>query len=130
MWKLDRPVRDAGSTYRTCISRVKNALLKARLETIEQYVIDASAAFEAAAATTTLHSLAHSALVGGKVTPAEMSEVYTYRLAKKGAAGRAIYDELMAIPAHGRCPCADTGLSLRSTIIFRRRIIRPWRSRR
>jgi hypothetical protein len=103
MWKLERPVIDAGSTYRTCISRVKNALLKVRLEAMEPRVIEASTAFEAAAATATLHTLARSALVG-RVTSAEMSDVYTYRLAKKGAAGRAIYDELMAAPAHGRCP--------------------------
>jgi hypothetical protein len=104
MWKLDRPINSAGSTYLACVSRVRNAGLKARLEAVEQDVIDASDAFEVAAATAALHTLAHTALVGGDITKVEMSAVYTYRFAKKGAPGRAIYDELMAAPAHGRCP--------------------------
>jgi hypothetical protein len=38
------------------------------------------------------------------VTADEMSAIYTGRMAKKGGPGRSIYDELMATPAHGRCP--------------------------
>jgi hypothetical protein len=62
MWKLDKPVRHAGSTYRTCISRVKNAQLKARLQAIEQYVIEASGAFNKAKIDAVPHNSAEETL--------------------------------------------------------------------
>jgi hypothetical protein len=42
MIKLDRPIQDAKDVFVTCISRVRDAQLKARLEGVTQAVVDAS----------------------------------------------------------------------------------------
>lgn len=104
MWTLRRPTHTARRTFAACISRVRDPALKARLESVAQAVADASVAFDAAAERQALHEVAREALVGGTVTTEEMEKVYTQRMARKGAPGHAIYDDLIAAPAHGRCP--------------------------
>jgi hypothetical protein len=104
MIKLDRPVQDAGNVFITCISRVRDAQLKARLAGVTQAVVDASAEFDDAATHTRLHQIAPQDVVGGIVTQAEMEAVYTTRMAKKGAPGREIYDMLLISAPQDRCP--------------------------
>lgn len=104
MWKLDRPTQAADDVFTTCISRVHDPDLKARLAAVTQAVRDASTAFEAAVTSTKLHGIARHEIVGGIVTGVEMQAVYTGRMAKKGAPGRPIYDELISGAPHGRCP--------------------------
>lgn len=108
MWTLDRPGHTASATFQTCISRVRNPTLKARLESVTEAVVDASTAFDTAAGRHALHEIAREALVGGDVTTTEMDKVYTQRMAKEGAPGRDIYDEIFASSPQGRCPlCAQ-----------------------
>ncbi len=97
-------MHSARRTFTTCISSVRDPVLKARLDAVAQAVEDASAEFDEAAAAQATHGIAREALVGGDVSRDEMEKVYTQRMAKKGAPGRNIYDELIAAPAHGRCP--------------------------
>ena len=103
MWKVPKPTWTSGQAFLKCISRVSDPALKARLHLIEGEIVQASDAFEAAAASVTLHTLPKATHVGG-VTKDEMSDVYTHRMARKRRAGRAIYDEILAAPAYGRCP--------------------------
>jgi 5-methylcytosine-specific restriction endonuclease McrA len=104
MRKLTKPLDDPGSVFLTCISRVRNIGLKSRLTSVEATIVAAANEFEAAASTTTLHTLLPQNDVNGIVTKQEMLEVYTNRMAKKDAPGRSIYDKLLAAPVHGRCP--------------------------
>ena len=104
MIKLDRPIQDAKDVFVTCISRVRDAQLKARLEGVTQAVVDASAEFDDAATHTRLHQIATQNLVGGVVTQAEMEAVYTQRMAKKGSPGRDVYDALFTSAPQGKCP--------------------------
>lgn len=104
MIKLDRPIQKAEDVFTTCISRVRDARLKARLEGVTQAVVDASAEFDFAAAHTLLHLIVPQDLVGGEVTQAEMEAVYTQRMAKKGAPGRDVYDALFTSAPQGKCP--------------------------
>lgn len=104
MFSLERPTQSAGEVYSICISRVRNQELKKRLEGISQDIIDASSIYEAAALSTCLHMIpAHDCGVGA-VTKEEMSTVYTSRMARKGAPGRFVYDQLIAAAPQGRCP--------------------------
>jgi hypothetical protein len=108
MWTLDRPEYTARTTFTACISRVRNLELKTRLEGVIQAVVDASNAFDAAAEQHSLYEVARDARVGGVVTTEEMEKVYTQRMAKIGAPGRAIYDEIFSSSPQGRCPlCAQ-----------------------
>lgn len=112
MRKLDKPVDDSGQVFLTCISRVKDPVLKARLILIESAVIAATNVFDAAAAIAMLHQLPPQNNVGGVVSKDEMSNIYTQRMAKKGAPGRSTYDKLLAAPVYGRCPlCGQRAVS-------------------
>jgi hypothetical protein len=104
MWKLPKPTRASREAFCLCISRVKDAELKARFLAIEGDVVNASDAFEVAAGSVALCSLPLVDNVGGLVTKEEMSALYTSRMAKKDAPGRVIYDELLSALPYGRCP--------------------------
>lgn len=104
MRKLQKPDDDPGEVFLTCISRVRNQNLKARLTSVEPNIVAAADAFEAAVSATMLHTVVPQHNVGGVVTKEEMSAVYTQRMAKQDAPGRPIYDRLLAAPTFGRCP--------------------------
>jgi 5-methylcytosine-specific restriction endonuclease McrA len=103
MWKVEKPQRTARWTYMRCIANVQDAALKARLERIQDDIAAASDEFEAAAIATALYTIQRTDQVGN-VTGAELSKVYTNRLAKVRSRGRVVYDELMTAPANARCP--------------------------
>ncbi|SEG69194.1 HNH endonuclease [Bosea lathyri] len=112
MLKLDPPNRTARESFVACVSRVRDAGLRARLDGVENAIAASSAAFEIAAVAQSLHQIARHTMVGGTVSRAEMEAVYVQRMAKKGAPGRAIYEELISAPAHGRCPiCAQRSVT-------------------
>lgn len=104
MRKLMIPNDHPSEVFRVCISRVRDANLKARLASVEGSVVGAAEAYEAAASTAVLHTLPRLGNVEGVVSASEMTDVYKFRMVKKGAPGRPVYDKLMATPAHGRCP--------------------------
>ncbi len=104
MIRLDRPIQEAEDVFTTCISRVRDVHLKARLAGVTEAIATASAEFEDAAMHTRLHQIVREDLVGGAVTRAEMEAVYTQRMAKKGAPGRDVYDALFTSSPQGKCP--------------------------
>jgi 5-methylcytosine-specific restriction endonuclease McrA len=107
MISLDPPDCTALDAFIICISRIQDSALRMRLAGVTQMVVDASAAYALAAGLSQLHQIATQTMVGGTVTRKEMEAVYTYRMARKGAPGRHIYDELLSSVPQGRCPlCA------------------------
>lgn len=87
---LPKPRDDPLDVFLTCISKVRDADLKARLSSIELAIVRAAKSFEAAVLHTTLHKLVKQASIGGLVTVKEMSDMYDLRMAKKGAPGRQV----------------------------------------
>lgn len=104
MWRLDRPDHSAEASFETCISRVRNPGLAARLAAATVTVVEASREFDQAARRGTLHQIAAHDVVAPDVTTEEMERVYTQRMAKAGAPGRDIYDEIFSAARQGRCP--------------------------
>lgn len=104
MWSLERPTRSARSVYTTCISRVRDQDLAARLAGVAPDIEASSAHFDRAARRHQLHKITAHDTVGPNITVGEMEKVYTQRMAKSGAPGRDIYDELFASGPGGRCP--------------------------
>lgn len=104
MWSLERPAHSARSTFTTCISRVRNAGLAARLAAATDSVVAASSEFDRAARGGTLHQIARHDLVTPDITIDDMEKVYTQRMAKTGAPGRDVYDEIFLSSPQGRCP--------------------------
>lgn len=104
MWSLPRPAHSAGSAYITCISRVRNPGLAARLVAATPAVVAASEDFDRAARNNRLHEIVAHDTVKPDVTVDEMKKVYTQRMAKSGAPGREIYEEIFESAPLGRCP--------------------------
>lgn len=104
MWRVELPNHSARETSTTCINRVRDAELRRRLQRVEPDIVAASDAFEDAAPLTELHTIPTADNVAGIVSTAEMTKVYVQRMAKTGAPGREIYDQLRAAARNDRCP--------------------------
>lgn len=104
MWSLERPTLSAQSAFTTCISRVRNTGLAARLASAAPAIVAASTEFDRAARRHRLHEIRTHHEVAPDITVGEMEKVYTQRMAKSGAPGRDIYDEIFASAPSGRCP--------------------------
>lgn len=104
MWPLQRPTPSAKSAFTTCISRVRNPNLAARLEAAIPTIVAASTQFDQAARAHALHGISSHDFVAPDITVGEMEKVYTQRMAKNGSPGRDIYDEIFASTPGGRCP--------------------------
>ena len=112
MQSLPHPGHSARSAYTICIGRVRNPGLAGRLGAATITVVNASAAFDRAATRGFLHQIQPAAIVAPDITTEEMGKVYTQRMAKNGAPGRDIYDEIFASSPQGRCPlCAQRSVS-------------------
>lgn len=103
MWSLATPARSTGGTFALCTGRIRDADLKARLQSVAPDVEAAAVSYQAAGLSGALETLPTADAVG-TVTRDEMSDLYTFRLAKLGSPGRIVYDELIASAVNGRCP--------------------------
>lgn len=103
MWPLVRPKISAKDSFEQSISRVRKRGLKPRLLAIVADVEAAERIYITAASNANLHTIATHTSVGG-VTQKEMIDVYTGRFAKMRGPGRGIYDKLMLLPKHSKCP--------------------------
>jgi hypothetical protein len=104
MWRVERPTISAEDAFETCISRIRDAGLKQRMEDITASVVASAVAYDAAAEQAQLHTTAVHAGVNGSVTTQEMTRLYDGRMAAAKSPGRGIYDALIASAEHGRCP--------------------------
>lgn len=104
MWSLEQPTLSAQSAFNTCISKVRNRALATRLAAAAPAIVTASTQFDLAARRHRLHDIAAHDVVAPDITVSEMEKVYTQRMAKSGAPGRDIYDEIFASAPGGRCP--------------------------
>lgn len=112
MWTLGRPTRSAQSVFNTCISKVRDQELSARLAAAAPAIETASAQFDQAARRNRLHHIVPHDVVAPDITGKEMEKVYTQRMAKSGAPGRGIYDKIFASAPAGRCPlCMQRGVA-------------------
>jgi hypothetical protein len=106
MRSLPVPRISAEVSYNTSISRVADADLKQRLQSIAGEVVAASDGLVIAAGTGTVASIVPAAAVG-PVSAAELKAVYSQRFAKLRTPGRVFYDQLVTSAPNGKCPlCA------------------------
>ncbi|KQV20903.1 MULTISPECIES: HNH endonuclease [unclassified Kitasatospora] len=117
MHPLPRPRLDAATVFGVCSNAAKLKKDKKALEGHSQTVVDAVAAYEAAAASRALHTLQHLVhepggapdLTGMPPKPktaainVALINGYTNRMAKKGSAGHTFYLELQKSGPDGQC---------------------------
>ncbi|QKW29143.1 hypothetical protein HUT11_25810 [Streptomyces seoulensis] len=116
MWPLPRPDLDVRDVYSTCISNTRPTKVKARLEQLEDAVADAADEYETAATTASLHTLSHlrdqpDGADTAKGDNKKLTGCYTSRMARKGSAGREIYDQLLKRAHRGLCPLCGHGFA-------------------
>jgi hypothetical protein len=107
MWPVERPEIDAGETFQTCISRVRDLHLRRRLISVRPDIEAAAADYELKAADGDLHLIVTADSVAGVVKKCEMVRVYDQRMASKNGPGRGIYDRIKLLPKGDRCPFCD-----------------------
>jgi len=104
MWSLARPAHTAEDSFSICISRIRNPDLRHRLEGVLEDIVEASNEYDDAATQAQLHLIAPANGIHGQVTTDEMVKLYTGRMVPKDSPGRQIYDAIIALAKHGRCP--------------------------
>lgn len=103
---MEKPTIDAGETFATCISRVRNPEMKSNLLAIRADIETAENEYSEMAENGELHIFPQIDTVG-LVPGSEMVKTYEGRMAKKGQPGRPIYDQIKLLPENDRCPFCD-----------------------
>lgn len=106
MRRVERPEMDAGETYTTCISRVRNPVMKRRLLAILPDIEAAADDYVEKAENGELHLITQLNVIG-EVPGSEMVKTYDGRMVKKGQPGRPIYDQIKLLPENDQCPFCD-----------------------
>jgi hypothetical protein len=110
MKRIPKPSYRSRRVFSTCISKVADSRLRQALTAFTGEVVTDSTSFAAAARTNTLHRLVPRTLGVGTPTKKELVSVYTYRMAKAGAPGRSIYEEIRSLAPLDICPLCDHGV--------------------
>ncbi len=110
MWKLAPPSHSARETFETCIGRVRDPGLTARLTAAADRVAASSQEFDEAVRKGSVHKL-KSRSVASNLGVKEMEKVYTQRMAKAGSPGRHVYDDILSSSPQGRCPLCTQRLA-------------------
>lgn len=105
MRKLGKPTLDPIKVFETCISTVADDILKTKLESCKDLIIEAVKDYEEKAIDTKLHTvLTQTEINGEELIANEMVKVYTNRMVPKDMPGREIYDELLMSAPYDICP--------------------------
>lgn len=114
MKRLPRPSNSdgtpmvAGDVYDLCVSMVDSDELRERLIAIRPQVVASSIEYDSHG--DVRHHFRHAVHdFVGAVTCDELKKVYTQRMVPKKSKGRRIYDRIISIPAHRRCPFCGIG---------------------
>lgn len=100
----------ARTVFETCISRVRNPDLKARLSAVTESIEAAGNLYDEKCRAGNLHQLLPQDAINGNVSNEEMVGVYTRRMAQTGQPGRPFYDLIRAAAPGAICPLCAIGV--------------------
>ena len=110
MRKLVVPTCDACVSLETCISNLRDAVLRSKLTAIKPTIIAAETAYKNCGTNGNFYTIAEKTMVAGRVTVKEMERLYKGTFSRKKSRARRIYDEIKT--ASGICPlCAQRDVS-------------------
>lgn len=109
MNKLEKPDDDVKDVFNDCISNIRDANLKTKLEDCLNSIVSYTQEYEKKMKNGEVHTISvHTQLNG--LTKAQMVKLYDEKMAKSGQPGRKYYDKLMSMPKYGTCPYCGEGL--------------------
>jgi hypothetical protein len=106
---ITKPKITAKDAFSTCISKVRDATLKAKLTACEDLISQAETEFESKITKGNIHTISKEQIVNGNVTAKELEKVYTDRMVGKDVPGRTIYNKLISAPKNNICPLCSHG---------------------
>ncbi|MGE5437734.1 MAG: HNH endonuclease [Syntrophothermus sp.] len=109
MRRVNKPQESPKEVFKVCISNIRDADFKKRLDECEDIIKDASIEFENKVSNATLYTIPITQTIAGKVTVEEMQKIYNDKMVKKDSPGRRFYDALISVPKYGRCPICSIG---------------------
>jgi hypothetical protein len=107
MRRIHGPKELAADVFRACIGNVKDKADKARFGLVEPEVAAASVIFIGVASAGVCHTLKRETTISGKVTAAEMADLYKEKMARKGQPGRKYYDAIIGLAPQSICPLCN-----------------------
>lgn len=112
MLKIRTPLHDAVATFLTCVSRIRDVDLQTRLNNLTDLIMMASLEYQSNGEKGLLYLTNQIDFDKLDIDKKDLVNLYKSRMAKKGAPARYVYDEIMSLAPHGRCPlCAKRYVS-------------------
>lgn len=106
---MPAPTLSTVNSFAACVSTVADAAERAEYTSISAEVDAASQAFDQAVRTLTLHRLRKATPASAPISEERLKSLYTYRMVRRGAGGRANYDRILASAPGGICPLCSVG---------------------
>lgn len=107
MRKLNSPMHSLTAIVALCANSIRDKELAGRLQGAVASLSAAEANYRALGQTSDLYRIAPTATVDGRVSLAEMENLYTKTFMRKGGPIRAIYDAIRAGAPGGICPLCN-----------------------
>lgn len=107
MRKLNVPPCDARLSLETCVPSLNDADLRTRIISIKPNILAAETDYKNRGANNTLYTIAEATTVAGRVTVAEMKNLYKGTFSRKNSSARHLYDKIKN--ASGICPLCAQG---------------------
>ncbi len=106
---LGKPKMNAKFVFQTCIAKVRDVQVKARLELIENDIEEISSFYDMLGEGSQLYKFPPHASYKQALGKEVLCANYTDRMAKKGAPGRDFYDKLKSSVKYDTCPLCNVG---------------------
>ncbi len=107
MVHIDKPTDNVKEVFETCISNFQDAVFKAKLNSVSNFIETATNNYDIQAIVNNLNSIPMVTNVNNIVTADEMKKVYERKLVQKGQPGRKYYEKLRLAAKNNICPICN-----------------------
>lgn len=104
MWTVNAPTHTVKVSFGLCTSKIKKPSLKAKFASIAADIEAAELTYKIEASNANLCVIPSHGTVKNVISKAEMVKLYDNSFVPKPGPGRVIYDFLLSLPKHSRCP--------------------------
>jgi len=107
MIHINKPTDNVKEVFEICISNFEDAVFKARLNSVSNFIETATNNYDTQALVNNLNSIPKVTNVNNIVAIDEMKKVYEQKLVRKGQPGRKYYEKLRLAAKNNICPLCN-----------------------